>query len=280
MLGRDFSEPVRASSGRVGHWQLELEDLSGFPKKCDMADLKATSATALLSHGEVDEEDDLESALVQQWNGSFWKLALAAAGQDAPAANDVTVMTTLQSFTVITITDCPPACTTAMTHPANASACSGTVSLRTYYDLASNDAAKPTRHVEIQLPKGVTYSHGDHLAVMPMNSFHTVLRVAMCLGVDLDDTVMLGSAGGEELVHLPYNTPVNVQQLLLRHVYLFLQPSATPSWQRLQSMLRSLLSRQLFLLCQIRSLIWMTCAWFSFWSHLQASRSPCLTCSH
>ena len=197
--------------GVLGIGNSNWKTFQAFPRKV-MADLKAAGATALLSHGEVDEEDDLESA-VQQWSGAFWKLALAAAGQDASSAA-VTMMTTSRSFKV-TVTDCPPG-TTATTHPANASACTGTV-LRTY-DLANAEAAKPTRHVEIQLPKGVTYSHGDHLAVMPRNPFDIVLRVAVRLGVDLDDIVMLSSAGGEELAHLPYNTAVNVRELLLRHV--------------------------------------------------------------
>jgi len=215
---RKFSKWAETSSdlsglqvGVLGIGNSNWKTFQAFPRKV-MADLKAASATSLLNHGEVDEEDDLESA-VEQWSASFWTLALAAAGQKAPAAN-VTMTTASQGFTV-TVTNCPSGAT-AMTHPANTSARTGTV-LRTY-DLASSDAAKRTRHVEIQLPKGVTYSHGDHLAVMPINSFDTVLRVAICLGVELDDIVMLGSAGGEELAHLPYNVPVNIRRLLLHHV--------------------------------------------------------------
>eukprot|EP00192_Tetraselmis_astigmatica_P002117 CAMPEP_0117660210 /NCGR_PEP_ID=MMETSP0804-20121206/6847_1 /TAXON_ID=1074897 /ORGANISM="Tetraselmis astigmatica, Strain CCMP880" /LENGTH=1063 /DNA_ID=CAMNT_0005466925 /DNA_START=281 /DNA_END=3472 /DNA_ORIENTATION=- len=205
--------------GVLGVGNSNWKSFQAFPRKV-VADMAAAGAEALSPHGEADEEDDFDG-VVSEFSSRFWAAAVEAAGLPAGAVPSAAGPTAAPLSFQLSISEAP-AGKLVFTDPAHEAARTGTV-LRTY-DIVAREAgeevgAKPTRHVEVQLPRGVTYSHGDHLAVVPFNRFPTVLRVAQALGCDLTDVVVLNAAGGSgELGHLPYGSPVTVRLLLLRHV--------------------------------------------------------------
>lgn len=81
---------------------------------------------------------------------------------------------------------------------------------------------EPKRYLRVQLPPGVTYRTGDHLAVLPRNPPSLVARVATRFGLDLQQAITLESGRRG----LPVGEPVTVGQLLTEFVELRFPPSA------------------------------------------------------
>ncbi|HEU5216837.1 MAG TPA: cytochrome P450 [Gaiellaceae bacterium] len=65
------------------------------------------------------------------------------------------------------------------------------VRARSCRELQTGASAKHTRHVEITLPAGVTYTAGDHVGVCPRNDEDRVERVAHRLGAALEGLFMV-----------------------------------------------------------------------------------------
>ncbi|MFC4425117.1 bifunctional cytochrome P450/NADPH--P450 reductase [Deinococcus navajonensis] len=78
--------------------------------------------------------------------------------------------------------------------------------------------ARSKRHLEIQLPEGMTYRAGDYLAVLPVNPGASVDRVLRRFGLAKDDEVTI--EGGQALTTLPTGQPINVSELLGHYVEL------------------------------------------------------------
>ncbi|SFM26184.1 cytochrome P450 / NADPH-cytochrome P450 reductase [Gracilibacillus orientalis] len=91
-------------------------------------------------------------------------------------------------------------------------------------ELQSVDSDRSTRHIEVALPKGVTYQVGDHLGVLPHNSEEMVNRVLHRYQLNGNDQVVL-SASGRNATHLPVDVPVRLHDLLSYSVEL--QEAAT-----------------------------------------------------
>ncbi|KAK4180904.1 putative bifunctional cytochrome P450 E-class, group I:NADPH-P450 reductase [Triangularia setosa] len=87
----------------------------------------------------------------------------------------------------------------------------------------TKEGGVPKKHLEVQLPDGMTYRAGDYLAVLPVNPKETVNRVMrkFCLAWDSHITV----AGGvnSKKMALPAGLPVPVHEVLGSYVEL-LQP--------------------------------------------------------
>ena len=49
------------------------------------------------------------------------------------------------------------------------------------------ESKRSTRHIEIALPKGITYQEGDHLCVLPRNNRAKVQRVLRRFGLNDND---------------------------------------------------------------------------------------------
>ena len=65
------------------------------------------------------------------------------------------------------------------------------VRARVCRELQAAESTKRTRHLEVALPSGVTYTAGDHLAVCPRNDEERVERLARHLGAALDGLFMV-----------------------------------------------------------------------------------------
>ncbi|RJQ75618.1 cytochrome P450 [Pseudonocardiaceae bacterium YIM PH 21723] len=85
------------------------------------------------------------------------------------------------------------------------------------------------RFLRIQLPTGMTYRTGDHLAVLPENPADLVRRAAERFGLQLDRTVRLGTTRRSRQA-LPVDRPITLRRLLTEFVEL--QDPATPEQVR------------------------------------------------
>jgi cytochrome P450 / NADPH-cytochrome P450 reductase len=83
----------------------------------------------------------------------------------------------------------------------------------------ANASERSTRHIEVQLPPGMTYRVGDHLSVVPRNDPALVDRIARRFGFLPTDQVRLKAAEGRR-AQLPVGEVVSVGQLLTDFVEL------------------------------------------------------------
>ena len=67
-------------------------------------------------------------------------------------------------------------------------------------------AGRSVRHLEIALPVGMTYRTGDHLGVLPRNSFQAIRRVIDRFGLDAGQYLTIIPNGGS-FTHLPIDEP-------------------------------------------------------------------------
>jgi cytochrome P450/NADPH-cytochrome P450 reductase len=88
----------------------------------------------------------------------------------------------------------------------------------------ANASDRSTRHIEVQLPEGVTYRVGDHLSIVPRNDPALVDRVARRFGFVPADTIKLQVAEGRR-AQLPAGQVISVGRLLTE--FLELQQVAT-----------------------------------------------------
>lgn len=77
----------------------------------------------------------------------------------------------------------------------------------------ANPSTRSTRHIEVELPEGVTYRVGDHLSVVPRNAPVLVDAVARRFGFMSTDQVKLHVATGRR-AQLPVDNAVSVGRLL------------------------------------------------------------------
>jgi len=78
---------------------------------------------------------------------------------------------------------------------------------------------RPVRHIELELPRGVTYDAGDHLGVIPHNSDALVTRVAQRFGLEPEAWVRLEADAGVSSF-LPVGERVTVRHLISDYVEL------------------------------------------------------------
>jgi cytochrome P450 / NADPH-cytochrome P450 reductase len=85
--------------------------------------------------------------------------------------------------------------------------------------LGPNASERSTRHIEVQLPAGVTYRVGDHLSVVPRNDPASVDAVARRFGFLPSDQIRLQVAQGRR-AQLPVGEAVSIGRLLTDFVEL------------------------------------------------------------
>ncbi len=74
-------------------------------------------------------------------------------------------------------------------------------------------SGRRTRHLEIELPEGISYKEGDHLGVFPKNYEGTMNRVLIRFNLNATDPIIV-RANGVSVSHLPLGQPVSVADLL------------------------------------------------------------------
>lgn len=162
--------------------------------------LEQLGAQRLTDRGEADASDDFEGAY-EEWKEHLWHDLADAFGLEMPEKEENTTSLTLEFI------DGSLQMPLAKQHHAfNATVVSNK-------ELQQPCSARSTRHVEVQLPEGVTYQEGDHLGLIPKNYPELVNRVLTRFGLDGSTLIRL-QAEEEKLSHLPLNRTVTIEELL------------------------------------------------------------------
>ena len=175
------------------------------PKRFDAA-LEGAGATRIKARGETDSGGDFFGQF-DEWYAELWGdlgKALGKQVQAAPAGGQLQVEVLKAARTsVLRLAD--------LDH--------GTVvENRELVDLSS-PIGRSKRHIDIQLPDGMTYRAGDYLAVLPHNPIALVMRALKRFGFASDTQIMI-SKPGSSITSLPVDHPVNASELLFHYVEL------------------------------------------------------------
>ncbi|MFI6533034.1 bifunctional cytochrome P450/NADPH--P450 reductase [Nonomuraea sp. NPDC050547] len=156
--------------------------------------LAETGASRLAERGVVDASGDLEGA-VDAWTANLWQ-ALDGSEKASPDGPAFRLESVIRS----------PAEERAEHH--------GVRPMRVLLaEPLTHPDGRQKRHLRLELPRGVTYRTGDHLAVLPENPPHLVERAAARFGLDPAQLVRLRQARRTR-TQLPLDTPVTVRELL------------------------------------------------------------------
>ncbi|MDE2363748.1 MAG: cytochrome P450, partial [Hyphomicrobiales bacterium] len=171
--------------------------------------IAALGGKRIAPRGEGDAREDLDGQY-EAWFASLRPLAAQAFGLQAPLDRD----TRLQPLYTVE---------PASMRGATAASAAGTKQVRILEnrELINRDAApdRSTRHIEVELPDGVAYRAGDHLAVVPQNDSALVAAIARRLGHSPDDVIRLRGAEGRR-AQLPLDEPISIGRLLSDYVEL------------------------------------------------------------
>ncbi|KAK4202781.1 putative bifunctional cytochrome P450 E-class, group I:NADPH-P450 reductase [Triangularia verruculosa] len=102
------------------------------------------------------------------------------------------------------------------------------------------------KHLEVQLPDGMTYRAGDYLAVLPVNPKESVDRVMRKFGLAWDSHVTVAGGVESKKIALPTGVPVPVHEVLGSYVEL-LQPVTKRGIQTLSNFTSSTADRETLL---------------------------------
>ncbi|KGX90732.1 NADPH--cytochrome P450 reductase [Pontibacillus halophilus JSM 076056 = DSM 19796] len=170
-------------------------------------ELETKGATRIAPRGEGDASDDMEGHY-EEWERQVWQdLATAFNIDETATSNGNDHSLTIEFVNGMTATPL------ARNHEAFQA------TIVDNHELLSPSCGRSTRHLEFQLPTGVSYSEGDHLGVIPQNSEQLVHRVASRFGLQLDHSLKINGTSGRS-VHLPLDQPVTVRDLLSNYVEL------------------------------------------------------------
>jgi cytochrome P450/NADPH-cytochrome P450 reductase len=162
--------------------------------------------------GEGDARDDLEGQF-ESWFAKLRPLAVAQFGLDTGfdrSADDAPLYR---------VEPVAPAVPNLVASLGGASPMKLLVNRELQHAPAGATSARSTRHIEVQLPDGVSYRVGDHLSVVPRNDPALVDAVARRFGFLPADQVRLQVAEGRR-AQLPVGDAVSVGRLLTEFVEL------------------------------------------------------------
>jgi cytochrome P450/NADPH-cytochrome P450 reductase len=180
------------------------------PRRIDER-LATLGATRVHARGEGDAREDMDGAF-QDWSDALWPKLAAAFDLKESAGTPV------QSEPLYTLEELPPPQKNALVDAL------GAVAMRVVDNRelqSGSDAAdgRSTRHVELQLPEGVSYRAGDHLSVVPRNGPAQVERAMARFGFERNAHLRLHAAAGRKAA-LPVDEVIAIDRLLGDYVEL------------------------------------------------------------
>ncbi|SEA02134.1 cytochrome P450 / NADPH-cytochrome P450 reductase [Thalassobacillus cyri] len=168
-------------------------------------ELQAKGATRIVARGDGDASDDFDGDL-EKWEEKLWPNL--ASNFNLELKNDENQASGIAMDFVSGITHTPLA--------RNYYAFTAVVAENRELQKSGN---RSTRHIELTLPKGVTYKEGDHLGVLPQNSDALVQRVLNHFKLEGEEYIVLSKDPGKAS-HLPTDQPVRLKDLLASYVEL------------------------------------------------------------
>ncbi len=175
------------------------------PKKIEQK-LIENGATPILPRGEADAKNDFFGDF-DRWYSSFWQELGKKFGQEAIATTQAKYEIELVKNVRANIL-------------RETSLDLGTIiENRELVDMNAPNA-RSKRHIEIQLPEGMTYRAGDYLAVLPTNAPEKVRRVLKRFYFDESAQIVIRAKNTNDLTTLPTEFPVSVSEVLTNYVEL------------------------------------------------------------
>ena len=198
------------------------------PKRIDAA-LEAAGAERLHVRGETDASGDFFGGF-DAWREGLWPALAAAFNREAsePAATPRLQVELVRSGRsgVLRIKDLEQ----------------GQVLVNEELVDMSSPLGRSKRHIEIELPAGMSYRAGDYLSVLPRNPFANVDRALRRFGFSADSHVQITRTEGA-VTSLPVGYPVSAGELLANYLELG-QPATRAQVQALAQATRCPPERQ------------------------------------
>jgi cytochrome P450/NADPH-cytochrome P450 reductase len=215
-----FASWIRSENFRVdglrfavlGCGNTQWKTFQAFPREIDRI-LSERGGIRILKAGEADANADFENGC-EQFTRNFWKETFEELDMELPAR--IVTRPSSRRYQVQVVQHSP-------LRPLHASYQAKSFRVTANHELqkVSDDggAERSTRHIELQLPEGLSYRVGDHLGVFAHNRDHVVEAVAQRLGYATDTLVTLEQSqndGG----FLPTGRPVALGKILREYIEL------------------------------------------------------------
>jgi len=175
------------------------------------AKLEEFGARRLCARGEGDARDDFDGQF-QAWHDPLWSAVARELGIELAPAH--AAEPEHLSVEVVAGQDISP-----FVDSLGARAMTVAVNRELHTKDGPCPSERSTRHLELELPVGVTYRAGDHLGVIPQNSDAQVRRATARFGLDPEARVRLQSPGSRK-TFLPLARAIAVAQVLADYVEL------------------------------------------------------------
>jgi cytochrome P450/NADPH-cytochrome P450 reductase len=174
--------------------------------------LAAHGARSLFARGEGDARSDLDGQF-EKWFAAAAPAAMKQLGVDSSFARSA------DDTPLYSIEPVAPSAVNALVAQGGVAPMKVSVNSELQNKAGANASDRSTRHIEVQLPPGVTYRVGDHLSVVPRNDPALVDSVARRFGFLPADQIRLQVAEGRR-AQLPVGDAVSVGRLLTEFVEL------------------------------------------------------------
>ncbi|SCZ14965.1 cytochrome P450 / NADPH-cytochrome P450 reductase [Streptomyces sp. 136MFCol5.1] len=195
-----------------------------FPTRINEA-LLAAGATPIIERGIADAAGDFDG-MATRWMDTLWTTLAEEYAADTSDAGGPRYQVQL-----LTEADVRPAIVSEQAYPLTVVANEELVADATgLWDFSLEPPRPSAKSITIELPEGVTYDTGNHLAVFAKNEPVLVNRALTRLGVDRDQVLRLDQPAGGR-THLPVGTAVTAGLLLTE--FLELQDVATRTQVRI-----------------------------------------------
>src|SRR5438552_3645187 len=174
--------------------------------------LAAHGARSLYGRGEGDARSDRDGQ-VEKWFTAAAPAAMKELGVDSSFARSA------DDAPLYSIEPVAPSAVNALVAQGGVAPMKVSVNAELQNKSGANPSDRSTRHIEVQLPPGITYRVGDHLSVVPRNDPALVDSVARRFGFLPADQIRLQVAEGRR-AQLPVGDAVSVGRLLTEFVEL------------------------------------------------------------
>src|SRR5215217_2925024 len=174
--------------------------------------LAAHGARSLFARGEGDARSDLDGQF-EKWFAAAAPAAMKELGVDSSFARSA------EDEPLYSIEPVAPSAVNALVAQGGVAPMKVSVNSELQNKSGANPSDRSTRHIEVQLPPGISYRVGDHLSVVPRNDPALVDSVARRFGFLPADQIRLQVAEGRR-AQLPVGDAVSVGRLLTDFVEL------------------------------------------------------------
>src|SRR5438876_3610129 len=168
--------------------------------------LAAHGARSLYGRGEGDARSDLDGQF-EKWFTAAAPAAMKELGVDSSFARSA------DDAPLYSIEPVAPSAVNALVAQGGVAPMKVSVNAELQNKSGANPSDRSTRHIEVQLPLGISYRVGDHLSVVPRNDPALVDSVARRFGFLPADQIRLAVAEGRR-AQLPVDDVVSVGRLL------------------------------------------------------------------